>query len=156
MKGVRAEMRKAESAAQAAKAAELAALGMEPAPAPVNSGGGVGGGVGGGAYSGGGGSGGYGGGGGGGGGVAISAETQALIETLRDKVKMIETHHGDQLRALVAKTKELHRVVKHQQEQIQALTGKHSFLRCLWILEILVFRVPCSSVYTIGTCWNHP
>lgn len=111
-------MRKAESAAAAAAAAERAALGMAPTAVPPSAGGGGGGG-GGAAYTGGGG---YSG-GGGGGGVAISAETQSLIETLRDKVKLIETHHGDQLRALVAKTKELHRVVKHQQAQIEALTG---------------------------------
>jgi hypothetical protein len=120
-------MRKAETAAAAAKAAELAALGMAPPPGSASSAGGsaMGGGGGGGYVSGGGGYSG-GGGGGGGGGFAISAETQSLIESLRDKVKLIETHHGDQLRALVAKTKELHRVVKHQQEQIQALTGsKH-------------------------------
>lgn len=127
LKGVRSEMRKVESELAASKAAELAALGMAPPPV-VNAGGnnagnngnngGGGNGGGGTAYSG----------GGGGGGVAISAETQTMIESLVDKVKLIEKHHGDQLRALVAKTKELHRVVKHQQEQISALTGMYPLL----------------------------
>jgi len=124
LKVVRAEMRKAESKAQAAAAAERQAAAAAARAASVAVGGQASVGSPGAALGfaddgtdDGGGSGG----GGGGGGVVVTPEMAATIAALVDKVAMIEKHHGDQLRALVAKTKELHRVVKVQQEQLEKL-----------------------------------
>jgi hypothetical protein len=121
LKTVRAEMRKAESAAQAAAAAEKArvkeaalAAGEEvppddvatPRDSPRNF------------------SSSYHGGGGGGGGN--NEALMASVAALTAKVTLMESQHGDQLRALVSKTKELHKVVKYQQEQLAAFSSASS------------------------------
>jgi uncharacterized coiled-coil protein SlyX len=53
--------------------------------------------------------------------MALPSDISATLCTLTDKVKMMETHYGEQLRALVTKTKELQKMVKYQQEQLAAL-----------------------------------
>lgn len=108
---IRAELRKAESKAAAEAASARAAASQNV----VGGGGSIGGeahGADGGRYdsysatsS-----------GGGGGGGNVTPEMLAMITSLSEKVRLIETHHGDQLRALVAKVKDLNKIVKFQQE----------------------------------------